>query len=305
MTTTTGRHRIAARAAVIGAVALLGLIALPVLAADFDSTVRYTCGGTTYPMDVQLDGPDTNPTPSQVVTVSWLLAPTSIAPPEGQDPTESVFIAPVTISPSDAVVIEGKATIAGTPVGANPIATAPVATESAVALAAAGATMTPIPEMVLVFTPTATGTVGVTAGGFVLKIVPLGGQPSTHYSCEPANHASPATLALTVATSAADDPDDTTTTTTTATSTVFETETVQATDTETVTNTVDTTNTSTVSVTNTAQVGMTPVGGAQTGGGGDVGADARLVMLVGISLIGAATLGGLVLRHRTSRNTGT
>ncbi|GIH25478.1 hypothetical protein Aph01nite_37880 [Acrocarpospora phusangensis] len=303
MTTTTGRHRLATRAAVAGAAAFLGLIALPVLAADFDDTVRYNCSSTTYPLQVTLDGPAANPTPSQVVTVTWAMAPDApSSPAEGGAPTESLLTAPVDISPSDAVVIEGKATITGLPLGATTISASPSATESAVALLTASATMSLIPDMVLVFTPTATGTVAVAAGGFVLKIIPSGGgSTSTPYTCELANPASLATLTIAVVTSAAtsesDDP------TTTTTQTAFETETVTATatetETETVTNSVDTTNT--VSVTNTRQIGITPVGGAQTGGGGDLGPDARLIMMAGTALIGAAAIGGLVLRHRLGR----
>jgi hypothetical protein len=279
---------------------VIGLIAIPVLAADTTTPVRYTCAGPTYPLTVVLDGPDTNPEPSDTITVLWRMTPAAPSSPQGGVVTESPMTAPVALATSDSVIIEGVATISGPPIGATTITASPTATDEPAAAVALGATMSPIPEMTLLITPTAIGTLGVVAGGFTLKISPSGGTVSTPYTCTLANAASAATLAITVATSSSstDDPDDTTT----ATSTVFETETVL--ETETVTSTVNTTNTSTVSVTNTAQVGLTPVGGAQTGGGGTMGPDGRLITLLGTALILAAIFGGLVLRQRLSRGSG-
>jgi hypothetical protein len=47
-------------------------------------------------------------------------------------------------------------------------------------------------------------------------------------------------------------------------------------------------------------VRKTPVGSAETGGGGEAGTDGRLVMLTGAGLLLAAGVGGLVLRGRRS-----
>ncbi|GAA0916318.1 hypothetical protein [Nonomuraea longicatena] len=49
-----------------------------------------------------------------------------------------------------------------------------------------------------------------------------------------------------------------------------------------------------------APVRKTPVGSAETGGGGDAGADGRLVMLTGAGLLLVAGVGGLVMRGRRS-----
>ncbi|MEO3856735.1 hypothetical protein [Acrocarpospora sp. B8E8] len=300
MTTTTGRHRSAARAAVAGAVTLIGLIAIPVLAADTTTPVRYTCGGPTYPLTVVLDGPDTNPEPSDTITVLWRMTPASpSSPPGGGAVTESLMTAPVDLATSHAIIVDGLATISGPPLAGITVTASPSASDEPANSVTQGATMSPIPEMTILLTPSAAGTLGVVAGGFNLKISPSGGAVSTPYICTLANPASAATLAIVVATSASSSDDTDDTTTATATSTVFETETVM--ETETVTSTVDTTNTSTVSVTNTAQVGLTPVGGAQTGGGGTMGPDGRLITLLGTALILAAVFGGLVLRQRLSR----
>ncbi|GAA0996455.1 hypothetical protein GCM10009555_092240 [Acrocarpospora macrocephala] len=277
---------------------LFGLIALPVLAADTTATVRYTCGGSTYPVTAVLDGPDTNPTPSATITVKWRMAPSS--PAAGQA-TDSYMTASTPIAVGGVVVLEGDMTVTGVPISAEAVVTTPAASATAQVAVAAESAMSPIPELAITLTPTAAGTLGIAAGDFLLELVPAAGQQaSTLYDCTLVAPA--ATLAITVATSSSstDDPDDTTTATTT--STVFETETVM--ETETVTSTVDTTNTSTVSVTNTAQVGLTPVGGAQTGGGGTTGPDGRMITLFGTILILAAASGGLLLRHRQSRGSG-
>ncbi|WP_214108566.1 hypothetical protein [Acrocarpospora catenulata] len=302
MTTISGRGRIAVRAAVAGLAALCGLIALPALAAEKTTRVQYACpaDGPTYPVSVILEGPDT-PTPNGPVAVTWRLVPAS--PATDEPVTESLLTVPASIAVSDLVIAEGQATISGTPIGTNPVAHAPAGTITAGTAVPTEAIMSPIPDMVFTFTPTAVGTVNVVAGNFMLKFSPTaGGDVSTLYTCNPVNVASAATLALVVSseTASPSETDETTTATTTATSTVTATETVA--ETETVTATATISETSTTTTTQTSQVKLTPVGGAQTGGGGDIGPDGRTIMLVGILLIATATCGGLLLRDRVNRD---
>jgi hypothetical protein len=48
------------------------------------------------------------------------------------------------------------------------------------------------------------------------------------------------------------------------------------------------------------QIEKTPDGAAATGGGGDAGPDARLIMFSGALMVAFAGIGGLVLRRRTA-----
>ncbi|GAA1016063.1 hypothetical protein Aple_011600 [Acrocarpospora pleiomorpha] len=299
--TTNGWHRIAVRAAIAGIALLAALIAIPTWAFGATTKVLYSCvaDGPTFPMSITLDGSPANPVEDDEVVVTWKLVP---ADPEQGQASESLMIPPTPIQSGDTVLIEGQLSISGTPVTANPGATTLDASVVAQTSVATTTAMSPIPDLVLRLTPSATGTIGVVADSFKLNLVPSGAQStSALYTCSKVATAAAASLLLTVVSASTSDTDDPTTT-----STVFETETetVSVTDTATVTNSVDVTNTSTVSVTNTAQVRMTPVGGAQTGGGGDMGPDGRLIMLAGTAFIAAAAFGGLLLRHRLSRSSG-
>jgi Tfp pilus assembly major pilin PilA len=176
------------------------------------------------------------------------------------------------------------------------------------------ATLTPIPELLVTLTPTAVGTVGVAAGDFTLKLRPAGDTTGTGealYTCTLPESATRASLALTVAASSStspspspsaspspspsptdsDDADGNTSSSPTPSAGASTTPTTRTTATTTVTATA------TASRTTTKQIKTTPLGGAQTGAGGDAGPDARLVVLTGLALMAAAAVGGLLLRR--------
>jgi hypothetical protein len=48
------------------------------------------------------------------------------------------------------------------------------------------------------------------------------------------------------------------------------------------------------------QIDETPKGAASTGGGGDAGPDARMIMFSGVLMVALAGIGGLMLRRRTA-----
>ncbi|WP_157099700.1 hypothetical protein [Microbispora sp. ATCC PTA-5024] len=161
--------------------------------------------------------------------------------------------------------------------------------------------------MVITLTPTAVGTVGVVAGDFGLELAPQGGT-TTHdlYTCTAPESGSRASVALTIVSSAGTSPsatpsddgtDDGGGDSPAPTETVTETTTASAT--TTVTSTVS--STATVTHRTTAQISRTPLGGAQTGGGGEIGPDGRIFVLAGAVLMAASASGGLMLRRSGSR----
>ncbi|MET9248287.1 hypothetical protein [Nonomuraea sp. NPDC003709] len=60
------------------------------------------------------------------------------------------------------------------------------------------------------------------------------------------------------------------------------------------------TSTATVTVTPSSKKSKTPKAGADTGGGGEAGPDGRMFILTGTALVGAAAVGGLVMRRRNA-----
>ncbi|MGW6495845.1 hypothetical protein [Nonomuraea angiospora] len=60
------------------------------------------------------------------------------------------------------------------------------------------------------------------------------------------------------------------------------------------------TSTATVTVTPSTKKSKTPKAGADTGGGGEAGPDGRMFILTGTALVGAAAVGGLVMRRRNA-----
>ncbi|WP_204059527.1 hypothetical protein [Microbispora corallina] len=160
--------------------------------------------------------------------------------------------------------------------------------------------------MVITLTPTAVGTVGVVAGDFGLELAPQSGT-TTHdlYTCTAPESGSRASVALTIVSSPATSPSATPSDDGTdgADDSPAPTETVTETTTASATTTVTSTVSSTATVTHraTAQISRTPLGGAQTGGGGEIGPDGRVFVLAGAVLMAASATGGLVLRRSGSR----
>ncbi|GGO03303.1 hypothetical protein GCM10011574_13000 [Microbispora bryophytorum] len=170
------------------------------------------------------------------------------------------------------------------------------------------ATLTPIPELLVTLTPTAVGTIGVAAGDFTLKLRPAGDTAGTGealYTCTLPESATRASLALTVVASSSPSPSATPSpspspagnTNTSPSPSAGASTTPSPSPSPRTTTTTTVTATATASHTATKQIKTTPLGGAQTGAGGDAGPDARLVVLTGLALMAAAAVGGLLLRR--------
>ncbi|GII85454.1 hypothetical protein Ssi03_34440 [Sphaerisporangium siamense] len=281
------RRRIATKAAVAGVIGT-GVIfgALPALGAFVGPTpVTYTCksGNTTlgtYNFQVSLDGPLTTPSPSETVTLTWVV---------GQPTATPSFTATSVITPSTAVQIEGQLVASGPPLGPAPITPKPTTSYAPLATISPGDPL-PLPTMTATVVPTAVGQFSVKPGNFTLKL----GANST-YTCEIAAAPSPANatavpLTIVVASPSASpsaSPTGSTTSSNTPTATPTPTRTPKPTHTvyETVTH-------------NPEQVKRKPSGGAATGGGADAGPDGRLFVAAGMVLVVGAGVGGLVVRHR-------
>ncbi len=148
-------------------------------------------------------------------------------------------------------------------------------------------------------TPTATGVIGVQPGPFYLAVGQAGGTGTVNglYDCTPASPAevTAAGLLITVKPSGTGTGTGTPTPTPTATTpkpTITITQTVTSEPTE---------STKSIKTTKTRQIEETPEGAASTGGGGEAGPDARMIMLSGVLMVAAAGVGGLVLRRRTAQ----
>ncbi|MBT2234364.1 hypothetical protein [Nonomuraea sp. NEAU-A123] len=147
----------------------------------------------------------------------------------------------------------------------------------------------PIPTMAIVVTPTVAGTVAIKGDAFAVKV-----NNAAWYNCAPQTAGGGPSANLVVATG-------TPTGTPTSSSTPSTTPTTTPTSSSpkpTKTHTITVTKTPTATKT-TTKSSKTPKAGADTGGGGDMGPDGRMVVLTGSLLILAAGVGGLVLRRRT------
>ncbi|MFD0733926.1 hypothetical protein [Planotetraspora mira] len=247
----------ASAAGVAGAVVLIG--GLSAIGASADTrTVAYVClpsapaTATASPdLTAALSGPS-GVTPSQAVTLTW-----TNQQPSG---TEEIITAPTEIATTDRIVIVGDLVVSGP--GSSAKKTIQATATGTPGTAVPSGSAVPLPTLTAVITPTATGTVGVKADAFTLKVGPADGTPATWYDCSisttAAANTSPAALSIKV--------------TPVATRTVYETV--------------------------TAQVSETPEGGAATGGGADAGPDGRVLVLSGSVLVLAAAGGGLLLRTR-------
>ncbi|MEU6720935.1 hypothetical protein ABZ897_56580 [Nonomuraea sp. NPDC046802] len=140
--------------------------------------------------------------------------------------------------------------------------------------------------MTMVVRPTATGTVMLRGGGFNLAV-----NGTTLYQCQPQAAGGGPAATLVVATG--------TPTGTPTSGTPTPTPTPSNTPTS---GTPKPTKTSTVfkTVTPKESRSQTPKAGADTGAGGTMGPDGRMFILTGTALIGAAAVGGLVMRRRNA-----
>jgi hypothetical protein len=267
------RSRIALRAAAAAAVSagiLLGGVPLFHASAD-TKTVAYSCTGTssqTPELTATLTAP-ANATLNQTFTLTWSHA-AAAAP-------ATAFTAPAAIATTDRLVFVGDIILTGPGAAAATTLKATV-TSSPVASITQGGVI-PIPAVTASVTPNATGTITAKTGQFVLSIGPAGGTATTTYTCTIATGGSAAAATIVVASasvsasaSASSTPSASVTThTPLGTRTVYETVTAST---------------------------RTPAGGAATGGGGDLGPDARVLVIGGLGLAIAAALGGLLMRAR-------
>ncbi|MEW9528897.1 hypothetical protein [Microbispora sp. NPDC049125] len=304
-------------------VAPTGIATSDVLVAEglMEVTGAPLTGETGTPTPTPSDGISDTPTPTPSDGTSDTPTPTpsdgtSDTPtPTPSDGTSETSTPPFTDGPSEPSTLgESESTspsvtdsatgVSATPGGA--ITLTPAGTATMASPLTSGATLSPIPDLVVTLTPTVEGTVGIAAGDFTMRLVTQGATVTPDlYTCTLPPSASRASIAMTVLASGSHTPEQTPTDsgspTATDTSTGTSTETATASVTETVTTTVSATVSNTVShtVSNTvtAEVSLTPLGGAQTGGGGEVGPDGRLLVLGGIALMAASASGGLLLRR--------
>ncbi|MBG0813678.1 hypothetical protein [Planomonospora sp. ID82291] len=293
------RRRVAVKTAAIGAVGagvLFGAVPAIASMAAAPKPVTYNCepqtGGASSPYKFQMDltGP-LAPTPNGPVVATW-----KIGQPIAPEPS---LLAPSAIAATERLVVEAEALVTGSPLPTQSAAV--FATVSAAPAAVPqGGPLTP-PPVLITMTPTATGVIGVQPSSFILAVTSAGGTGTLNdlYECTPASPAevTAAGLLITVKPSGAGTGTGTPTATPTATATTPK-------PTITVTTTITpepTKSTKTVKSPKTRQIEETPEGAASTGGGGEAGPDARMIMLSGALMVAAAGAGGLVLRRRTAQ----
>ncbi|MFI0417594.1 hypothetical protein [Spongiactinospora sp. 9N601] len=142
----------------------------------------------------------------------------------------------------------------------------------------------PIPtSMAVVLQPTASGTLAIQGGGFVLKAGT--GSNTVYYNCSGVGPS------LNLPIGAAGTPSGTPTAPTPTPS-------------DTPSPTPKKTNTRTATITADTQIDKTPKDGAATGGGGEMGPDGRMFVLVGSVLVLGAGVGGLFMRRRAQASKG-
>ncbi|NJP97851.1 hypothetical protein HCN51_51975 [Nonomuraea sp. FMUSA5-5] len=239
---------------------------------DGDDVVLYDCDvtdpantDTNYPADIYVKVALSTPTATvnTDATLTWTGTIQSTGDP---------LVIPSGFPTTGAkVFVTVKATGAGVP-------TAPSG-EATLSNVTVGATLAALPNVTLKVKPTTTGTVSLTAGdlafGTTGSLLLKCAAPTTGlktYSFTVASATSTST--------SSNSPSPTTTSprpTTTRTSTV----------------------TITPSRSTTTRKSTTPKAGADTGAGGTMGPDGRLFILTGTALVGAAAVGGLVMRRRS------
>ncbi|MEU4833678.1 hypothetical protein [Streptosporangium sp. NPDC023615] len=304
------RRRIAVKTAVVATVGAGIFGAFPALASIYavPKPVTYTCdpmgtaGGAAISVVFQMDLTG----PTEAVTGSPLAATWKIGPPAG-----ATFVAPVPVPATDRLVIEADLQINSVPtaVPAVPSAVTAVTATAPAAVITVGQVVTP-PPLAVTVTPSATGVVAFQPAGFDLILRPATGAGTTPdpelFSCEVTDlaQATAAALKVTVKTtlgttaspSASTSPSPSASVSPSPSASVSPSPSASPSRSARVTPTV------TVKVTRTAeeQIEETPEGAASTGGGGDAGPDARMIMFTGALMVALAGAGGLVLRRRTT-----
>lgn len=282
MLTSKARRRLALKTS---AFALLGagiFGVMPAIAAlATPTTVPYVCTPgvgapqgaptSTVTFNMELATP-AGVTPHATATVNWRIVQPSLA-------------APASIAPNATIVAEATVTPSGSPVPSAPVVATGAATP---ATGFPSGSPVAIPTMNIVVTPTATGTVFVKGDAFAVKV-----NNSVLYNCTPTPTGMGPSANFVVATG-------TGTGTGTGTPTTSNTPTTTPPTSTPTTHTPKPTKTTTkfVTATPTKKSSKTPKAGADTGGGGEIGPDGRVFLLVGSLLIVGAGAGGLVLRRR-------
>ncbi|WP_433499573.1 hypothetical protein ACQP1K_04325 [Sphaerimonospora sp. CA-214678] len=293
------RGPVVRKAAVAGAVGagvvFFGLPALGTLAPT-PRTVSYVCtptaGDVVSPeLLVTLVGGPASVTASQPVTLTWLSS-------QSNDTSKQIKAA-AQIPVTEKIVMTGELVITGPSPNATATVTATATGAPLTAEIPVGSPI-PFPTVTATVTPDVAGTMVAKAGKFTLRVGPEAGGGVT-YTCmvgTTGDHTVPAEVSVIVSPSASSSPSPSPSPSPSASSSP----TPSPTPTPRQTRTVYVTETATPSQTATdkskGQVTHTPGGGVSTGGGGEVGPDARVLILTGAGLMLAAATGGLVLRAR-------
>ncbi|MER6169968.1 hypothetical protein [Streptosporangium sp. NPDC001681] len=298
------RRRVAVKTAAIaaaGAGVLFG--AVPAVASMYadPNPVSYACTlagvsspSATYIFQMDLSGPTAAATNSPLVA-TWKIA----------QPATGLTVTPTAPAPAGArVVIDAEVQIEASP---SPVLALPSELRSLAATAAPPAAGQPItaPPLLVTVTPSATGVVAFQPGPFTLYLDPGTGTNNEAELLDcgtPLNpaEASAAALRVTVGTgSPSTSPSPSPTTSTSTSPSPSATASPSATPKPTVTVT-QTKTSEPEKPASDGQIDETPNGGAATGGGGDAGPDARMIMLSGVLMVAFAGIGGMVLRRRTA-----
>ncbi|WP_436761235.1 hypothetical protein [Streptosporangium sp. V21-05] len=291
------RLRVAVKTAVVATAGAGIFSAFPALASIYAAPkpVIYNCtvagggAGAPYTFTMDITGPASGVVNSPLVA-TWKISPPATLPS---------LTPSVSVSPGASLVADAEMQISASPAG---VLTLPTELRSILVTAAPPAAGQPVtaPPLVVTVTPLATGVVAFQPDAFTLLLATGAGAANEVelLDCAPpeAAQASPAALRVTVGTgSPSASPSPTTTSPTPTPSN-------SATRTPTPTVTVTQTRTSDVEPDPDAneQIDETPKGAASTGGGGDAGPDARMIMFSGVLMVALAGFGGLVLRRRTA-----
>ncbi|MEV4353018.1 hypothetical protein [Nonomuraea sp. NPDC049625] len=235
-----------------------------------DDIVTYDCRlpsqtGTDYPANVQIKVGMTTPTNATAnadASITWTGAIQNTGEP---------LTVPTGFPSSSKIFVTIKASGAGAPTSATG--------ENALSSVMVGDDITTLPSVIIKVKPTTTGTVSLTAGDLVFGTASSG--TGAAITCKaPTTNLKAYTFTVGSSTSSPT----TSSTPTNTTSTPKPTK----------------TSTATVTVTPSSKKSKTPKAGADTGGGGEAGPDGRMFILTGTALVGAAAVGGLVMRRRNA-----
>ncbi|GAA3415178.1 hypothetical protein [Streptosporangium vulgare] len=292
------RLRVAVKTAVVATAGAGIFSAFPALASIYaaPTPVTYNCTlagaaspSATYTFTMDLTGP------ASAVVNSPLVATWKISAPA----TLPSLTPSVSVSPSASVVADAEVQISASPAG---VLTPPTELRPILVTAAPPANGQPVtaPPLLVTVTPLATGVVAFQPGAFTLLRATGAAGASNEVelldcAAPDAAQASPAALRVTVGTGSPSASPSPTTTSPTPTPTN-----TSATPTPTLTVTRTKTSDPVPDPDSDEQIDETPKGAASTGGGGDAGPDARMIMFSGVLMVALAGIGGLVLRRRTA-----